>query len=96
MLLFFFAMADSIQIHFRFYYLPRSQIGELPVFSWKIQHEFAKNIIISFSFSGTPKSYEIIDIKNSHLIYIKDPQATLPYLSQIKTNSGKQGIVIKI
>ena len=59
--------------------------------------EFFKAIkIISFSFSGTPKYYEIIDIKNSHLIYIKDPQATLPYLSQIKTNSGKQGIVIKI
>jgi hypothetical protein len=52
--------------------------------------EFFKAIkTVSFSFSGTTKSYEVIDTKNSHLIYIKDPQATLPYLSQIKTSSGK-------
>jgi hypothetical protein len=53
-----------------------------------------KNLI--FSFCKATNNYEVIDIKNSHLIYVKDPQATLPYLSQIRTTSGQQGIVIKL
>jgi|JI10StandDraft_1071094.scaffolds.fasta_scaffold319771_1 hypothetical protein len=49
-----------------------------------------------FSFCKAANNYEVIDIKNSHLIYVKDPKATLPYLSQIRTTSGQQGIVIKL
>lgn len=62
-----------------------------------------KNIMIksmrNLSFLSTIKSalsYEVLDIKNSHLVYVKDPQSNLPYMSQIITDKGQRGVVIKL
>lgn len=62
-----------------------------------------KNIMIksmrNLSFLSTIKSalsYEVLDIKNSHLVYVKDPQSNLPYMSQIITDKGERGVVIKL
>ena len=50
-------------------------------------------ILASYLFST---SYDVVDIKNSHMIYVKDPNASLPYMSQIKTDKGQSGVVIKL
>lgn len=41
-------------------------------------------------------SLEVTDVKNSHLIYVKDSTTQLPYLSEIETEDGQKGIVIKL
>lgn len=46
-----------------------------------------------YQFSST---YEITDIRNSHLVYVKDPKASLPYLSEVQTQQGLNGVVIKL
>lgn len=34
-----------------------------------------------FSTIKSNQSYEVLDIKNSHLCYVKDSQSNLPYMS---------------
>lgn len=49
--------------------------------------------LINNQFSST---YQIIDSKNSHLLFLKDPSATLPFMSEVTLESGQKGVVLKI
>lgn len=34
-----------------------------------------------FQFASVGGSFDVLDIKNSHLLYVNDPKASLPYMS---------------
>lgn len=44
----------------------------------------------------TSISYEVQDIKNSHLLYVKDPEGTLPFMGEVVSKDGNRGVVIKL
>ena len=46
---------------------------------------------------GTIKQqFNLIDIKNDHLVYLKDPKGKLPFMREIITDKGQKGIVLKL
>lgn len=49
--------------------------------------------LINLQFSNT---YPILDIKNSHLLFVDDPSASLPFMSEVTLESGEKGVVLKI
>ena len=41
-------------------------------------------------------SYPILDVKNSHILFVSDPSASLPFMSEVTLDSGEKGVVLKI
>jgi hypothetical protein len=61
---------------------------------------FIKHIspLISYH-SSTNKilaSYPVVDVKNSHLFYVKDNNSMLPYFGEVETEDGQKGVVLKL
>ena len=41
-------------------------------------------------------SYQVLDIKNEHMLFVKDPSSSLPFMSEVTMKSGEKGVVLKI
>jgi hypothetical protein len=52
--------------------------------------------VVKFGTSKAKKSYNVLDIKNSHLVYVKDTSSSLPYMSEVITDQGHKGVIIKL
>lgn len=62
------------------------------------RHITLSKFTFSTSLSTNTKllTFDILDVKNNHLVYVKDSKGDLPYFSQIKTSQGDHGVVIKL
>lgn len=52
--------------------------------------------MVKFGTSKAKQSYNVLDIKNSHLLYVKDTSSSLPYMSEVITDQGHKGVIIKL
>lgn len=46
--------------------------------------------------TGFSSCYRVMDIKNEHMLFVKDPSSSLPFLSEVTMESGEKGVVLKI
>ena len=61
-----------------------------------IQKKFGLKRLIHFSLSRFSSTYDVVDIKNSHLVFVKDPQSSLAFMNEVTTKSGDKGVVLKL